>query len=193
MKGGEATIEDGVILTNNCTTAVDIGANIAGGKCTMNGGEIVNNVMTAGSNDTGVAVTVLSDCTFIMNDGRIANNQTTKYGSSGIMVNRGGTAILNGCIIENNTTQVMGMASAVHLKGGYVRLVGTKIRNNVSANGYRAVDVCNHSSFSRMWDGVFDIDGGEIVGNTNADGTPNAIYLWSKSGIGDTSAYLQLV
>ena len=75
----------------------------------MNGGMITQNVMPAGSNDTGVAVTVLEESTFIMNGGIISDNRTEKYGSSGIMVNRGGSAILNGGVIENNITQVRGI------------------------------------------------------------------------------------
>lgn len=190
IEGGEVIIEKGTVLTNNCTAAVGIGTNVPGGKCTMNDGLITANVMTAGSSDTGVAVTVLEESTFIMNGGTISENRTEKYGSSGIMVNRGGTAVLNGGIIENNSTNVKGMASALHIKGGKVELNGTVIRNNTSANGYGAVYVTNHSSFGTRWDGVLDISGGEITGNKDADGTANAIYLWSKSSIKDTGAYL---
>lgn len=190
IEGGEVTIEDGTVLQNNCTAAVDIGVNVPGGKCTMNGGLITNNVMPAGSNNTGVAVTVLEESTFVMNGGVISNNRTEKYGSSGIMVNRGGTAILNGGTIENNTTVVRGMASAVHIQGGLVELNGTIIQNNTSADGYGAVYVTNNSSFGNTWDGILDINGGAIRGNHNADGTSNAIYLWSKE-IGDTSAYVR--
>ena len=190
IEGGEVTIEDGTVLKNNCTGAISIGTNIPGGKCTMNGGLITENVMPAGSNDTGVAVTVLEESTFIMKGGTISKNQTVKYGSSGIMVNRGGTAILNGGTIENNTTSVNGMASAVHIKGGYVELNGTTIQNNTSADGYGAVYVTDHSSFGEKWDGILDINGGAIKGNKNANGTANAIYLWDRSSIADKGAYI---
>lgn len=190
IEGGYAVIEEGTVLTNNATAAVDLGVNVPGGTCVMNGGIICNNVMPAGSNDTGVAVTVLEESTFIMNGGTISGNQTLKYGSSGIMVNRGGTAILNGGVIENNATQVAGMASAVHIQGGYVELNGTTIRNNTSAAGYGAVYVTNHSSFGRYWDGVLDINGGAITGNKDANGDPNAIYLLSWSGVFGTHAYV---
>lgn len=190
IEGGEVTIEKGTVLRNNCTTAVGIGTNVPGGKCVMNDGIITQNVMSGGSNDTGVAVTVLEGSTFIMNGGVISENQMLKYGSSGIMVNRGGAAILNGGYIENNVTGVKGMGSAVHVKGGKVELNGAVIRNNTSANGYGAVYVTNHSSFGNRWDGVLDINGGIITGNRDADGTANAIYLWSRSSIKDTGAYL---
>lgn len=192
IEGGEAVIEDGAVLKNNCTAAVDIGINKKGGMCTMNGGLITQNVIPApqGSSDTGAAVTVLEQSTFIMNGGTISENRTEKYGSPGVMVNRGGTAILNGGIIENNSTSVNAMASALHIKGGYAKLNGTAIKNNTSANGYGAVYVTNHSSFNIKWDGVLDIDGGAITGNHDADGTANAIYLWSRSSIEDTGAYL---
>lgn len=190
VEGGEAVIEDGAVLTNNCTAAVDIGINVPGGKCVMNGGMITKNIMSAGSNDTGVAVTVLEESEFIMNGGIISYNRTEKYGSSGIMVNRGGRAVLNGGIIENNVTAVSGMGSAVHIKGGYVQLNGAEIKNNISAEGYGAVYVTNHSSFGVKWDGIFDINGGSIAGNKGSEGGSNAIYLYSRSNITDTGAYL---
>lgn len=190
IEGGEVTIEDGTVLQNNCTAAIGIGTNVPGGTCTMNGGKIVSNVMSSGSNDTGVAVTVLEESTFIMNDGIISGNRTTSYGSAGVMVNRGGSAILNGGYIQDNITTVDGMASAVHIKGGYVQLNGTVIQNNTSADGYGAVYVTNHSSFGTKWNGVLDVNGGVIAGNKNVDGTANAIYLWSRSSIADTGAYL---
>lgn len=190
IEGGQVVIEEGTILKNNCTAAVDIGVNVPGGKCIMNGGMITQNVMPAGSNDTGVAVTVLEESAFIMNGGIISDNRTEKYGSSGIMVNRGGSAILNGGVIENNITQVRGMASALHIKGGHVQLNGTEIRNNISRDGYGAVYVTNHSSFGNKWDGVLDINGGVISGNKGENGNANAIYLYSRSSIKDTGAYI---
>lgn len=190
VEGGELFLENGSVLTNNCTAAVGIGTNVPGGSCTMNGGSITGNIMPAGSNDTGVAVTVLEGSTFILNGGTISDNQALRYGCSGIMVNRGGMAILNGGTITGNTTAVAGMASAVHIKGGRVELSGTEIQNNTSANGYGAIYVTNHSSFGEKWDGVLDISGGSITGNTDADGTSNAIYLWSRSSIEGTGAYL---
>lgn len=189
IEGGEAYIEDGAVLTNNRTAAVSIGTNVPGGKCVMNGGTITGNVMPAGSNDTGVAVTVLGESTFIMNGGTISGNRTETYGSSGIMANRGGKVILNGGIIENNATAVRGMASAVHIKGGEVEINdGVVIRNNTSVTGYGAIYVTDHSSFGVKWDGILRINGGQIVGNKDDDGKPNAIYLWNRSSIADQKA-----
>lgn len=71
-----------------------------------------------------------------------------------------------------------------------MELNGTIIQNNASADGYGAVYVTNNSSFGNTWDGILDINGGAIRGNHNADGTSNAIYLWSKE-IGDTSVAYQ--
>lgn len=191
IEGGEAYIEEGAILTNNRTAAVGIGTNVPGGKCVMNGGMITGNTMPAGSNDTGVAVTVLEESTFIMNGGIISDNHTEKYGSSGIMANRGGRVILNGGIIENNSTVVSGMASAIHIKGGNVEINdGVIIRNNTSANGYGAIYVTDHSSFGEKWDGILDIKGGQITENKNADGTMNAIYLWDRSSVAEKGAYI---
>ena len=95
IEGGHVTIEDQTILQNNRTAAISIGTNVPGGTCVMNDGEIRNNVMPGGSNDTGVAVTILEESTFIMNGGSIHDNQTLNYGSSGIMANRGGRAVLS--------------------------------------------------------------------------------------------------
>ncbi len=195
IEGGRVTIEDGVTLKNNRTSAINIGTNVPGGVCVMNGGTITENVMPAGSSSTGVAVTVLEESTFIMNGGTISNNQTLKYGSPGIMVTRGGKAVLNDGVIEGNQTNVAANGSAVTIKGGEVELNGTVIRNNTSAAssygaGYGAIYVKEITSFEDKWPGVLTITGGEITGNQDADGNPNAIYLWSS--IEDVGAYLKL-
>ena len=191
IEGGYVTIEDQTILQNNRTAAISIGTNVPGGTCVMNGGEIRNNVMPGGSNDTGVAVTILEESTFIMNGGSIHDNQTLNYGSSGIMANRGGRAVLNGGEIYGNRTQVSGMASAVHIKGGTVDLNGAEIYGNTSVSGYGALYVTNHSSFGTKWDGILNINGGSIHDNTDEEGNENAIYLWSRSSIEGTGAYLR--
>ena len=185
IEGGRVTIEDGVTLKNNRTSAINIGTNVPGGVCVMNGGTITENVMPAGSSSTGVAVTVLEESTFIMNGGTISNNQALKYGSPGIMVTRGGKAVLNDGVIEGNQTNVAANGSAVTIKGGEVELNGTVIRNNTSAAssygaGYGAIYVKEITSFEDKWPGVLTITGGEITGNQDADGNPNAIYLWSS-------------
>lgn len=186
VEGGTAYIESGAVLKNNATNAVGIGTNVPGGKCIMNGGEISGGNVNTGGTDTGAAVTVLTDSTFIMNGGTISGNQSST-GASGIMVNRGGYAQLNGGTISGNTTTKASMGSAVHIKGGTVDLTGTTITGNSSAGGYGAIYVTNHSSFDRKWDSIINISGGTISGNERGLG----IYLWSKGNIEGTAAYVK--
>lgn len=181
VEGGTVYIEDGSILKNNATSAVNIGTNVPGGTCVMNGGMITENIKPAGGSSSGAAVSVLEESTFILNDGTISNNQALKYGNAGIMVTRGGKAILNGGTIENNTSYIAATGAAVTIKGGDVALNGTVIQNNTSGNGYGAIYVTNGSSFGTYWSGRFLVTGGKIIGNKDQDGTPNAVYLWSSN------------
>lgn len=184
VEGGTAYIESGAVLKNNATNAVGIGTNIPGGKCIMNGGEISGGNVTTGGTDTGAAVTVLTDSTFIMNGGIISGNQSST-GASGIMVNRGGYAQLNGGTISGNTTTKASMGSAVHIKGGTVDLTGTTITGNSGLSA--AIHLTNHSSFDRKWDSIINISGGTVSGNKGGYG----IYLWSKGNIEGTAAYVK--
>ena len=163
--GGEFTMKNGAVLTNNA----DRGVHVQNGTFKMSSG-------TISSNNVGVYV---YGGTFTMDDGDIRDN-TSYYSGGGVYVS-GGTFTMNGGDIRDNAASNYG--GGVYVSGGTFTMNGGDIRDN-SANDGGGVYVSGgiftmnrgdirDNSGSRYGGGVyvvssgrFTMTGGEISGNT---------------------------
>ena len=121
--GGEFTMKDGAVLTNNRGGGVHVSSY---GTFTMTGGEISDN--TASSSSGGVHV--YSYGTFTMTGGEISGNTATSGG--GVYVDRGMFNMTGGEISGNTATSSGG---GVYVTGSTFTMTGGEISGNTAASG----------------------------------------------------------
>ena len=159
VDGGNFTLMDGGILTNNTASNNGGGVYMDGGTFTMSGGEISKN---KANNGGGVYV---KDGMFTMSGGTITNH-TVHFGG-GVHLN-GGTFMMSGTAkISSNTADIGG---GVDLSGGTFTMSGGEISGNTA--GSRGGGVYGTG-------GTFTMSGGEISNNT-AEWYGGGVFLNSK-------------
>ncbi|MGI5906126.1 MAG: hypothetical protein ACOX85_07680, partial [Candidatus Pararuminococcus gallinarum] len=129
-RGSTVRLEEGTILRNNYTTAVNVGQETASqprGNLIIDGGVIKDN-----GNSNATAGGVYNSGYLEMISGEISNN-TADIGG-GIQNNAKGELVLKGGEIKNNTANYDG--GGIMASDGPITIDGVSITGNTSLNGY---------------------------------------------------------
>ncbi len=164
---GEFGMYGGAIKGNTAYNFLG-GVYVNGGTFTMNGGEISDNKAYRGS---GV---YMAGGTFTMTGGTISNN--TADCGSGVYLGASGKFNLSGTAsISGNTATVSG--GGVYMWSGILNMTGGTISGNTAGDSGGGVYLDFDSSST-----TFNMSGTPvIIGNKDADGMANNVYLRGKS------------
>jgi len=140
VDGGEFTMRDGAVLTNNGNS----GVHVYNGVFFMTGGEIRDNatmfvggVLVSGSFDSlGSGIALQGE--FIMTGGKISGNTASGFFcvSGGVYVDNAGIFTMTGGEISNNTTERFGGGVLIDEGGGFTLGGTAAIRGNINNNVY---------------------------------------------------------
>ena len=178
VNGGNFTLADGGILTNN-TADNGGGVYVNSGTFTMSGGTISGNEVTFG----GGGVYVMSSGEFTMSGGTISGNEASYYGG-GVYVNSGEFTMSGDAVISGNTGNVGG---GVYVNSGTFTMSGGSISGNAAEYGVGGVFVTSG--------GEFTMSGGSISWNTGDVGggvyVNSGTFTMSGGSISENTAFVQ--
>jgi hypothetical protein len=161
----------------------DGGVRVAGGRFTMEGGEISGNYAYRGG-----GVYVDTGGSFTMSGGKISGNSDNS-GGCGVYVNTDGSFTMSGGEISGNSgSSAAGRGGGVYVNGGSFIMSSGEISGNSSDDNGGGVYV--------YAGGTFTMSGGTISGNTASNGggvyvTRNASFIMNGGKISSNSASLR--
>jgi len=131
-----------------------------------------NNITLKGraSNDASL-IFINSGGTFIMNAGKICNNESTKDQGAGVFVFKGGKFFMKGGEISFNTASTDGGGGVFVFNGGTFEMSAGEISNNTTTGEGGGVSVCVWETTGiPLANSTFTMTGGTISGNTASRG-----------------------